>query len=193
MIGSIDDMIRRLKMVLPARWFADNTPILDGVLTGLGSTSTWAYELLGAVRQQARIATASGTFLDIAAADFFGSRVVRGAGQSDQTFRVAILREIFRPRATREALSEGVQDATGRLPDIFEPSRPADTGIWNHFGGYGVAGRWGSLRMPNQILLVAYRPFPGAPEAAELSDFDILSAAADVAPIATTVWVRIES
>lgn len=192
MIGNADDMVRRLRMVLPARWFADTTPILDGVLTGLGATSAWAYGLLKGVRQQARIATASGKFLDIAATDFFGSRVARGAGQSDSGFRAAILREIFRPRATREALSRSLEDPTRRPPDIFEPARPADTAIWNTVGAYCVAGRWGSLQMPNQILISAYRRFPGAP-GAELSDFEILAAAADVAPIATTVWTRIES
>lgn len=190
MIGTTADMVRRLRMVLPARWFADDTPVLDGLLTGLGSTAAWAYGLLDGVRQQARIGTASGAFLDIAAADFLGTRVIRRAGQSDQSFRAIMLREMFRPRATRSALADSVQDATGRRPDIFEPNRPADTGAWNGLGGYGVVGRWGSLNMPNQLLLTAFRPQPNQ---GLVSDFDILVAAAASAPIATTIWIRIES
>ncbi len=190
MIGSTEDMLRRLRMVLPTRWFADDTPVLDGLLTGLGSAAAWAYGLLDGVRQQARIGTASGAFLDIAAADFFGPRVIRQSGQSDQSLRATMLREMFRPRATRAALADSLLDVTGRLPDIFEPSRAADTGAWNGPCGYGVAGRWGSLNMPNQLLLTAFRPQPNQ---GLVSDFDILAAAAGVAPIAATVWTRIES
>jgi len=193
MIGDTADMLRRLRMVLPARWFADDAPVLDGVLTGFAATAAWAYSLLDSVRQQARISTATGAFLDIAATDFFGSRIVRRAGQSDAALRATMLREMFRPRATRQALAAGVQDATGRLPDIFEPSRPADTGAWNGACGYGTVGRWGSLAMPNQVLLTAYRPLPGSPTWGTVSDFDILATAAAAAPIATIVWTRIES
>lgn len=193
MIGDTADMLRRLRMVLPARWFADDTPVLDGLLTGFASTAAWAYSLLDGARQQARISSATGAFLDVAATDFFGSRIVRRTDQSDIGFRSTILREMFRPRATRQALGASVQDATGRVPDIFEPNRPADTGAWDGPCGYGIAGRWGSLAMPNQLLLTVYRPLPGAPGSGGVSDFDILAAAASAAPIATTVWTRIVS
>ena len=193
MIGSTENMAKRLRMVLPARWFADDTPVLDGLLTGFASTAAWSASLLDAVRLQARIGTATGSFLDIAATDFFGSRVARRSGQSDIAFRATMLREMFRPRATRQALGADVQDVTGRSPDIFEPNRPADTGAWNGMCGYGAAGHWGSLGMPNQLLLTAYRPLPGSPGWGEVSDIDILAAAAGAAPIATTIWTRIES
>lgn len=190
MTGTTGDMVRRLRMVLPTRWFADDTPVLDGLLTGLGSTAAWAYGLLDGVRQQARIGTASGVFLDTAAADFFGPRVIRRSGQSDPSFRMTMLREMFRPRATRAALADSLHDVTGRVPDIFEPSRAADTAVWNGPCGYCQAGRWGSINMPSQLLVTAYRPQPNE---GLVSDFDILAAAAGVAPVAVTVWVRIES
>ena len=37
--GSIADMLGRLKAVLPTRWFADETPVLDGVLSGFAATA----------------------------------------------------------------------------------------------------------------------------------------------------------
>jgi hypothetical protein len=69
MTGDTNDMLARLKMVLPARWFADATPILDAVLTGLANAWSQLYGLLATVKLQTRLATASGVFLDIAAKD----------------------------------------------------------------------------------------------------------------------------
>jgi len=37
MLGDQQDMLRRIKTVLPARWFADASPVLDGVLSGLAA------------------------------------------------------------------------------------------------------------------------------------------------------------
>ncbi len=60
MTGEPDDMLARLKLVLPARWFGDVTPVLDAVLTGLASTWSNLYALLANVRLQAQRAIISG-------------------------------------------------------------------------------------------------------------------------------------
>ncbi len=79
MTGDTNDMLARLKLVLPARWFSDTTPILDALLTGLASAWSGLYALLSYVRSQGRIATASGIFLDIASTDYLGDALPRRA------------------------------------------------------------------------------------------------------------------
>ncbi len=169
MIGDQSDMVARLRAVLPNRWFPDATPILDGVLAGLGQAASWVYSLVGYARQQTRIATATGGWLDLVAQDCFGPRLVRALGESDSALRARIDLELLRPRTTRAALVKQIADLTGNQPAVFEPMRPADTGCWGGFlayGGTGVAGAggWGSLEMPFQCFVIAYRaPSGGVP------------------------------
>jgi hypothetical protein len=164
MIGDRQDMLSRLRAVLPARWFPDQAPVLDGVLSGLASTWSWAFHLLLYVRAQTRIATATDIWLDIIALDFFGTRLVRRPGQSDELLRTRIKRELFRERGTREAVIAALRDLTGRAPIVFEPARSADTGGYSSAAhksggmGYGVAGGWGNLALPFQCFITAYRP-----------------------------------
>ncbi|MCX7383184.1 MAG: hypothetical protein NT133_17635 [Alphaproteobacteria bacterium] len=158
MVGDQTDMVARLKAALPARWFADATPVLDGVLAGIASVWATHYAQLRAVIAQSRIATASGAFLDMIAGDFFGRRLGRRLTEADGAYRTRIQREMLRERATRAAMTAALSDLTGRAPDIFEPARPADTGAWNGRLGYGAAGRWGSLMLPRQVFITAYRP-----------------------------------
>src|ERR1700757_1351252 len=73
----VPSVLARLKMVLPARWFADSSPILDALLTGIASSWVSVFSLLDGVGAQARIATANGIFLDIAAQDYFGEQLPR--------------------------------------------------------------------------------------------------------------------
>ncbi len=191
MTGDQADMLARLKAVLPTRWFADTTPILDGLLSGLAITASWAYQFLATVRLQTRLNTAVDAFLDIAAQDFFGTRIRRAPGQADAAFRITILREMFRPRATRPAFIAGITDLTGRPPTVFEPSRPGDTGAWNGRLGYGVAGHWGSLSLPNQVFITAYRPTAPNADGETVADADIYAAARGLVPAACTAWTRI--
>jgi hypothetical protein len=67
---------------------------------------------------------------------------------------------LFRERGTRYAIHRVLEDLTGRTPKIFEPTRPADTGGYGEPRGlaYGVAGGYGSLLLPYQGFVVAYRP-----------------------------------
>jgi len=214
--GSPADMLFRLKAVLPTRWFADETPVLDAVLSGFAATAAALYGLLAGVRAQARVATASGAFLDMIAADYFGPRLQRRFGQGDAAWRSRILAEMRRDRATRTALVSMLTDLTGRTPVVFEPARPADTGAWNLVNGYGVAGGWGSLLLPYQVFVTAYRPLgvgiatvsgwgsgaggygAGAIEyagaamlAGQVTDADIAASAAGVMPAASIAWLKI--
>jgi hypothetical protein len=218
MTGDGNDMLARIKAVLPARWFPDATPLLDGLVTGLADASAWLYALLGNVKLQARLATATGGFLDMIGNDYFGARVLRRAGQGDAAFRARIETELLRERGTRPALIAVLEEMTGRTPIIFEPARPADTRAWGIALGYGAAGGWGSLMLPFQCFVTAYRPLGQgigavngwgsggggwgsgvagygsmALAASDIGDADIMAAIAGVMPVAAVAWTKISN
>lgn len=183
-------MAARLRAVLPAPWFSDDTPILDGLLSGLGESWAWVWSLLSWVQGQCRIATASADWLDRVALDLFGQRLRRASGESDAELRARISAAMAVLRATRPALVSRLRGLTGRAPEILEPARSADTGGWGNDLAWGAAGAWGNLAMPAEIFVTAYRPLPGSPVAA---DADIIAAVLDSLPVATIAWMRIQS
>lgn len=212
-------MVNRLKSVLPARWFGDVTPIFDALLSGLANAWSGLYGLLQSVASQARIATATGVFLDMASADYFGAAMPRRVGESDAGFSQRLRNNLLAGRATRAAVASGLLNLTGRAPVIFEPLNASDTGGYN-WGmlGYGTAGGYGSNNLPFQFFLTAYRPNatsisnaggygagPGGYGAAPMfyaelanipgaiTDADIYAAAAALLPTAYTGWMNISN
>lgn len=166
--GDTKDMAARLKAVLPTGWFPDTTPVLDGLLNGIGSCFSWLFSLIAYANLQTRISTATDVFLDIIGIDYLGTTVVRKAGQSDESWRRRIKQEILAPKATRPAMVQRLTDLTGRAPVIFEPTMPMDTGGYGYSGmtvgtglGYGLAGGYGNLLLPFQCFITAYRPSGG--------------------------------
>lgn len=219
MIGDQDDMLARLKANLPP-WFPSDSTIVDGALTGLAYLFAFVYSLIKYAELQTRIRTATGGWLDLIAADFFGADLLRSAGQGDTSFRTRILLNLLRERATRAALVRVLTDLTGRAPIVIEPMRPADTGGYGLGGvGYGVGGAYGSVMLPYQCFVQAFRPAssgipfvagygspPGGystPSRAvyadlemvqgAISDADIYAAIEAVKPEGTTVWVNLSS
>ena len=208
---SASDMQLRLRRMLPARWWADEAPVLDGLLLGLGTALAAIYGLLAYVRQQTRLATAAAPWLDLAAQDFLAGRLQRRPQEADDAFRIRLLAAMQRPRATRDAVIQAVLRVTGGTPWIFEPRRPADTGAWN-LGclGYGVAGGWGSLGLPAQAFVVVERPrgtgcallagygtggvvtYAGLAQiGAQVPDAEIFAAIADAMPSGAVAWTRL--
>lgn len=170
--GDQTDFLGRLRAVLPTGWFPDDSPVLDAVLTGPAYAWSWIHALTAYAYDQCRILTASGVFLDMLALDYLGMRISRASGETDDHFRARIRREILRPKATRAALIQAVQDLTGNAPVLVEPRRPADTGGYASVlqpgrgggAGFGVAGAYGSLRLHHQAFLTVYRSRnPGLP------------------------------
>lgn len=214
--GDIQDMLYRLKATLPTRWFQGLTPILDGVLTGLANTWTQVFGLLDFAQRQTRLATATDRFVDGISQDLLGNQLPRRATEPDANYRLRVAQEIVRERNTRSAVIAALSDLTGRTPVVFEPARPADTGAWNGPLGYGVAGGWGSLVLPYQCFVTAYRATGsgiarvagygvgaggyglGAIEYAglamltgQITDIDIAHAITGMMPTATIAWTRI--
>ncbi|HET9019597.1 MAG TPA: hypothetical protein VFN46_08425 [Acetobacteraceae bacterium] len=216
MTTNIADMQGRLASLLPLRWFADDAPVLSSLLAGLADGWAWLSDMLAYAKLQTRIATATDTFLDLVSQDCFAAALPRRTGESDAAFRGRIQQELLRERATRPALVAVLTDLTGRVPVVFEPARPADTGAYGTALGYGVAGGWGSLALPSQSFVTAFRPLgAGVPVVggwgsgaggwgvgaieyasrpmveAQVSDADITAAVARSVPVATIAWLRI--
>jgi hypothetical protein len=219
MTGDPDDMLTRLKLVLPPGWFADTTPILDAVLTGLAAAWSGLYALLATVKAQTRIATASGLFLDMAADDYFGSALPRRASEADAAYSARIRANLLAPRATRTGLVAALTNLTGRAPSVFEPLNATDTGGYGCITlGYNTVGGYGCRNTPFAVFVTAYRPNatpvshaggydlgPGGYNTAPMfyannsdlpatvSDAEIYAAAAAVLPTASIAWLKISS
>jgi len=184
MTGDQDDMRSRLRLTLPNRWFADVAPVLDGVLAGLGAAWAGLYGLLGLVRLQSRLLTATAGFLDLSAQDLFGGRLPRRAGEADDAFRARIGRALHRGRATRAALLAAAAEEGAGTVRVFEPAQPRDTGVYGGPGlGWGAAGGWGSLAMPLECLVVVQRS--ATPDAA------VQAALVEALPAGGVAWTRI--
>ena len=215
--GDQQDMFGRLKALLPP-WFGDSNPVLDAILWGMAQALAWAFSLYLYAKMQTRIKTASDGWLDLIAFDFFGTKISRKSGQSDSSFLNTIIINLFRERVTRKSVSQVLFDLTGRYPTIIEPQRPADTGAYGIACGYGAAGAYGSLLMPYQAFITAYRPlnqgFPfiggygssvggyGQPSQLEyaslaqaqfIQDADLIAAVEAVRPAGSIAWMRITS
>ncbi len=211
MVGDQADFVTRLRAVLPRNWFTDVAPVLDSVLAGLGAVWSGTYGLLRFAQAQARIATASGAFLDLIADDLFGTTLARFSGEVDVVFRGRLRTNILRARGTRQSLLDALQDLTGRAAIVFEPACASDTGGYSTGAlAYGAAGAYGSLSLPFQFFVTAHRPLGvgiplvggyGGPGplayanlgwiAVEVTDADILTTIVGVIPVGSIAWTRI--
>ena len=175
------DFVARLRLALPVRWFADDAPVLDGVLSGLGAGWSALFGLLDAVRLLSRLRSVTGLYLDLAGTDYFGARLLRRVGEGDDPYRSRIVAALRRGRATRAAVIEGAAAAGGAVL-VFEPAQPRDTGVYGGPGlGWGVAGGWGSLSMPFEALVTVVTDAGVA---------DVRAALAEALPAGGAAWVR---
>ncbi|WP_331693475.1 hypothetical protein [Pandoraea sputorum] len=160
MIGDQQDMFKRLRALLPTTWFPGVALILDALLNGIAYAMSFAYSLWAYAKLQTRIATATDGWLDMIAWDFFGASLLRAAGQSDDSFRIRIVINLFRGKGTRPAMAQVLKDVTGQVPVIFEPNRPKDIGALNSpmSSGYCGVARMGSMAVPYTAMITAFRP-----------------------------------
>lgn len=165
--GDQENILSRLRAVIVNSWFPDVSPVVDGVLSGFASVGAWAYSQITYTRLQTRIGTATDGWLDLIAYDFFGRRIRRRIGQSDDNFRRLIKKETLRERVTRPAIKAALEDLTGQPVTIFEPAHPGDTGGYDTgYMAYNEAGRIGSLLLPCQMFIDVIQPIgAGIPSA----------------------------
>lgn len=138
-------------------WWDDENPILNAILRGFGSIAAFIYCNMVYIKLQTRIITATDINLDYIALDYFGNLLKRCPGESDETFREAILKLLLAPRVTRQAMIDRLTDLTGRVPIVYE-AFGSDTSFYDEaffdspssYGGEGAYQAW----------ITAYRPLP---------------------------------
>lgn len=162
MIGDVENIAGRIRRLLP-RWFGPTevpTPVLTALLAGIATAFSGVFALIEFARQQARIATATGGWLDLIAQDFFGRGFPRFRNEPEAAYRTRLRQELFRQRNTRAALDSIVFDLTGQHPRIFEGFFPADTGGWGspQSFAWGGPGRWGSQTAIYEVIITM--PYP---------------------------------
>ena len=173
MTGDLNDIVSRLSVVLPKRWFAEQSPNLRALLSSIATPWVWLYDLLAYVGLQTRLATATDDWLELIAADYFGPALPRKPNEPDNFYRIRVQRALLREAATRAAVSAGLTNLTGSPPVIFEPMNCMDTGSYGNIANigvmpntgmaYGITGGWGSLQLPLQFFVAAIRaPTNGA-------------------------------
>jgi hypothetical protein len=161
----------RLRALLPNGWFPDTAPVLDAILSSLATPWAWLNQMLYYVTQQTRVATATGAWLDLAATDYLGTTLPRLPGEADSSYRGRVGQSLLREAATRPAVISAIQESTGAVVTVFEPTKCSDTGAYGSIANslstlaYGVAGGWGSLNLPYQFFMsVATTSQAGDPE-----------------------------
>jgi hypothetical protein len=158
-VGDQGDIVNRLQRLMPNGWFPNGaSAIRDALITGIANMFAFIYSLLAYVRLQTRIATATDGWLDMIAADYFGTGLPRGAAEPNERYRGRIIANVLLERATRRGLIRMLTSLTGRVPIVFEPARPADTGGYSVGAGYGTFGGYGNLGLPYQSFVTAFRP-----------------------------------
>lgn len=158
-VGSQEDILARLTRVMP-RWFgADGTyPAVQAALAGIAQAFATIYGLYAFAKLQTRIATMTGGWLELAAADFFDF-LSRFTGESDASYSRRIRLEVFRPRNTRQAIDRAIFDLTGLHPTIFESWRAADCGGYGTVGlAYGMAGAYGCRTQTFDVIITCPTP-----------------------------------
>ena len=101
--------------------------------------AAWCYSWIVYAQTQARLATATGIFLDIISLDFLGRHLLRN-GSTDGIFRAKIKATILQERVTRQGMISALTTLTGFVPQIFEPWNLRDaTGYGVGLSGYGVS------------------------------------------------------
>ncbi len=165
--GSQTDIVGRLRALLPAGWFPDSAPVLTAILTGCANGLAQSYALIQYALAQVLIATSTSIWIDLHAQDFLGTSILRRIQEGDASFLTRLQAALFPPANTRAALIARLTLLTGCAPIVFEPEQPGDTGAYGgtplakpgyYTLGYNVSGGYGSLALPFQAFVTAYRP-----------------------------------
>jgi len=164
--GSSDDILHRIRRVIPKGWFAFTAAFLDALIGGISDSASWCYGLIGYAKAQTRLATVFGIWLDIFAYDFLGLTLTRNGAQ-DSAFRAITRATILQERVTRAGMIAAITQLTGRAPLVFEPWNTFDTGGYSGLNqtcgsfGYGVGqGGYGNMNLPGQIFMTVFRGSP---------------------------------
>lgn len=160
--GTSDDILTRVKRLLPGRWFSWVAPNRDAIIGALSDSASWGYDLIKYARAQTRLSTSYGIWLDIFSYDYLSRHLPRG-DLNDDVYRAKIRSTILQERVTRAGMKQAITQFTGIAPWIFEPWNTNDTGAYSGKGpgqtygsfGYGVgAGGYGNMNLPCQTFML---------------------------------------
>jgi hypothetical protein len=157
-IGDTNDILGRVKRLIPNRWFLYIAPYRDAVLGGLSDLSAWCYNWIVFAKAQSRLATAFGIYLDVWCYDFLGRNILRN-GATDAVFQAQIQATILKERVTRLGMNNAITTLTGTPPVIFEPWNTGDAGAWDvpQATAWDTAGGWGEMNLQGQVFLKVTR------------------------------------
>lgn len=165
--GDSNDIVQRVKALIPRRWFAWVAPYRDALLGGLADLASGSFSLIGYARSQTRLFTAYGVWLDLLSFDFMRRYLLRN-GMSDTLFRTVIKATVLQERVTRAGMISALTTLTRKTPLVFEPWNTNDTGAYSgprasgapQYGsmGYGVGqGGYGNMNLPGQAFIKVFR------------------------------------
>jgi hypothetical protein len=121
----------RIADLFPPNWASDDAKASGNAFALLLTVGQKLTDLLAQVQylqSAARIPTETTPELDNAGLDFFGGSLPRPGGMADADYATLILSSLFKPAATRKAISDAITQATGQTPRMVEPWNVTDTG-----------------------------------------------------------------
>lgn len=89
---------------------------------------TYPGQPVSKLQLELRLNTATGSTVDIAAADFYGTQLPRLGGESDAAYISRIISNLFIRRLTRPSIFAMLQALTGINPRMIDNWRPSDVG-----------------------------------------------------------------
>jgi hypothetical protein len=109
--GTTGDIQRRVKFLIPKRWFSFVAPIRDAIIGGLSDCTANLFSFIGYAKLQTRLATATGPWLDVFCYDYLRRFLLR-KGAIDDVFRKIIRATILQERVTRAGMTSAVSQLT---------------------------------------------------------------------------------
>lgn len=160
MTGDQADFFQRLRGLLPASWFPDDSPVVDAVLQAPAWALSSNYAQIQYAGLQERIERATDGWLDVVSNDYFHGALPRRANETDASFRARIQANLFIQGPTRGDMAQVMRLLIGADATFIEPSNATDCGGLDLQGGWDQAGRWGDP-LPYQGFMILPRPRGG--------------------------------
>ena len=141
----------RIADLFPRGWCSDDAKQSGNVYAlflTFGQQISFLQGALAYALDAQRIDTATFPEIDEASEDFFGNALPRPAGLDDADYAKLIIASLFRPTATRAAITSGLATLTGYQPRLMEPWNVLDTGAWSDQSYWDIdtsanPARWG--------------------------------------------------
>lgn len=147
-------MVQLLLGLFPPSWIpaaaidpvapsGDLYTLFGAMADNLGRTADLLLGSPSAVKAQLRLKSMGGPLLDVAAADFYGTDLHRGQGETDTNFLNRVVSGLFVSRITRPAVFAFLEALTGVAPRITEVQNPGDCGGYTKTSGapFSSAGK----------------------------------------------------